>query len=197
MQISNLKKVFGSNAKSQEMLLLLKGLKDVVRHGYYDNEFIAVDRFCKDKDIFIVKSDFKIVISDKGQYSNKGVKTSVSDPNGMHFVYMSFNKDKAELAKVFEDTQNHKELGLLLGYPECCVDFFCVNFSEENVDLQHEVVSSPYTNLTRRGDDYVILSHFPCSSKCNESIGLAKKYFDCVKEFDPEHADELMKNLSE
>ena len=65
------------------------------------------------------------------------------------------------------------------------------NFSEENTNLEKNS-SNPYTNLSQRSKDYVILSHFPCNPECKESIILAKNYLETISKHDSEYARELM-----
>ena len=201
--IKDLIKIFETNTKSQEILFLLSDVKDVVRQGYYDYELIKIKEFCKINSLFLVLSEFKILLSDDNllekNYSNKGIKVSSENPKGMNFVYISKSEKLAYLASYYELINNYKKLGLLLGYPSCCVDFFCNSFSKDNYNL--EILSSkpylnPFTNLSKRKDDIVLLSHFPCNINCKKSISLAKKYFSVLKRDDPFYAKNLMEQLS-
>ncbi len=120
----------------------------------------------------------------------------------LYFVYISQDEEKAYLASYYELTNNHRGLGLLLGYPACCVDYFCRNFSEQNTNPEILSVNSSgfpenwYTNLSRRHEDYVIISHFPCRADCAESITLGKSFFALLQQKEPERAKELWESLS-
>ena len=196
--IPQLSSVFGSKTKAQEVLFLLQVLKEVVRQGFYEPELPAVEMFCRNKKLFAVKSRFKVLLADKveetladGHYSNKGVRISEQDPRpGMYFVYISKDERKAWLASYYERIRNDQELGLLLGYPSCCVDFFCQHFNAQKTNLQ-AAPANLWTNLTKRDQDAVLLSHFPCTSDCKESIIIAMKNLNFLATVEPQRAREL------
>jgi len=52
--ISKLARIFGSKTKAQEILLLVAGLKPVVRQGFYEYELPQVEQFCKENEIYLV-----------------------------------------------------------------------------------------------------------------------------------------------
>ncbi len=178
----------------------MKDAKKVVRQGFYDSELPRVEKFCQENNLYLVKSKFKVILGDgsddNSNYSNQGLRIPESDSRpGMFFVYFSKDEEKAWLASYYELMHNQRDLGLLLGYPKCCVDFFCRNFSSKNSNLQLKPTNL-FTNLTQREQDLVILSHFPCSSDCPESILLGKSYLQAIKEMDKPRAEELVKGLS-
>lgn len=194
MKINDLKKIFGSKTKAQEIFLLLKDVKPVVRQGFYDYELNKVEDFCKKNNFYLKKSNFKIKLDEiKNGFSNKGIRLKKNE-NGMYYVYISKNELKTILAKEFEEKNDNLNLGLTLGYPRCCINFFIKSFKEYLTDL--EIPSTnPYTNLSQRKNDCVILSHFPCSPECDVSIKLAKKYYNIIKEHDPKRAFEIKQIL--
>jgi hypothetical protein len=184
--------IFGSKTKAQEILLLLDDAKDVVRQGFYENELEAVEKFCRENGIFLVKSNFRVEL-EGSEYSNRGLRVP-ADREGMFFVYLSKDELMANMAAYYEFKRDDRNLGLILGYPSCCVDFFCRNFSEKNANPVHKP-TNPYTNLTKRNRDCVIISHFPCSSECRKSIELAKKYLNVISKHDAKRAEEMMNLL--
>ena len=191
MMIAELKPFFGSYSKAQEILFLVKDAKDVVRQGFYDKELPPLESFCKENRLCLVKSTFKVVLNDNSAYSNQGLRLPASDPQpGMYLVYISKDQQKAYLASYYELTENHQGLGLLLGYPACCILFFIQNFHEQNTNLELKPINL-YTNLTQRENDVVLLSHFPCSSDCQESIALGKKYLEVLQQVDKARAEKI------
>ena len=197
LTITELKNIFGSFQKAQEIFLLLADEKKVVRQGFYENETGKIIEFCKKHRIYLVKSRFKIILTDaeKG-FSNIGIKTKEDDErNGMIFLYLSKDEKSAYLASYYEIMNDSGNLGRILEYPECCIDFFLKNWSKENSNPEHEP-TNPYTNITRRNDDLVLISHFPCSSECKKSIALGKRYYNKLKGFDEDHAEILYIGLS-
>ena len=189
--LAALRTIFGSYSKAQEILFLLHDAKEVVRQGFYDKELPPLESFCTENRLCLVKSKFKVLLDDKETFSNKGTRIPENDPRpGMYFVYISKDETKANLAAYYELTQNHRELGLLLGYPACCIHFFIQNFHEQNTNLELKPINH-YTNLTQRENDVVLLSHFPCSSDCQESIALGKKYLEVLQQVDKARAEKI------
>ena len=193
--IKNLSYIFGSKTKAQEIMLLINNAKKVVRHGFYESELPRVQKFCHEQHLYVVRSKFKVLFADDELYSNKGIRIKESDPRlGMYLVYISANEEQAWLASYYEMMNNHRDLGKILGYPTCCVDFFCQNFSSKNPNLQGKATNM-FTNITQRDKDAVLLSHFPCSSDCQQSMVLGKKYLDTLIKIDKSRAVELMEAL--
>jgi hypothetical protein len=204
---NDLLKIFKNNIRSLEILYLLNDLKEVVRIDAYDEEFNLVLNFCKKNNLNIEMSDFKIIKeTDKGKglFSNKGIKTSLSSTEkGVVFLYISKSKEKAMLAKKFENESNNKDFGLILDYPKCCVDFFVKNNPVESQKQNDYILPALknsdnfvfpfYNNHAVRYFDVSLLSHFPCSFNCKESIKIAKKNLELIKKY----STELAKNFEE
>ena len=89
--MDELLEIFATKIKSLEILMLQNGLKDVVRHGYYEPELIKVTNYCKQNKLFLIKSPYKIIPVDTDKkFSNKGISVKVEDPReGFIFVYIS------------------------------------------------------------------------------------------------------------
>lgn len=186
MVVEDLSKIFGSKTKAREILLLLSGSKKLVRQAYFTSEIVFKDFFTHHS-IAMVVSPYKVRMAERG-YVNRG---ELGD-DGMHFVYFSASEELCFRAALAEAKGNHKLLGQLLGYPDCCVDYFSKEFSTNN-DPQLES-SFWQLNLSKRSEDAVLLSHFPCQD-CLQSLELAKEYFDVLKELDGEDSEKLKKNL--
>jgi len=190
--------IFGSKTKAEEILYLLNNKKKVVRQGFYESELWKIEKFCQENGLCIAKSKFKVLLADTseaGQYSNKGIRVPAHDPReGMYFVYISKEEQKSWLAAYYELMNNDNDLGILLGYPQCCVEFFCKRFTPDNPNLQLNPTNT-YTNLTKRNEDCVLLSHFPCHSECPESIRMARENYFLIKEIDEERAKEIIDKL--
>ncbi len=197
MELINLLPLFSTLTKSQEILLLLHDTKAVVRQGFYPQEISRLQQFCRKNGLSLAISKFKVLLAaGEKEYSNKGLRIPEHDPRpGMYFVYFSKEEKKALLASYYELIGNDRDLGLLLGYPECCVNFFVENFSENKTDLEFPPTNL-YTNLSKRGEDYVLLSHFPCSSECAASIELAKRYLHVLEKVEVERARQLLLQLT-
>ncbi|MBI2665156.1 DUF483 domain-containing protein [Candidatus Woesearchaeota archaeon] len=196
MNIKQLSRLFGSKIKAEEILYLLHDLKPVVRQGFYDHELPVVEKFCKKYGLVSLKSKFKVILADEGAYSNKGIRVKEDDSGqGMFFVYISKDEKKAYLAEYYELVQSDKELGLILGYPKCCVTYFLEHFNENNPNPV-QVSKNIYTNISQREKDLVLISHCPCSPGCSESISLGEKNLALLRKIDQERAKVIVDGLS-
>jgi hypothetical protein len=207
MNLDNLISIFGSRSKALEIFYLIHNAKSVVRHGFYDKELIKVKDFCEKNNLAIEIAPYKVILADpENKFSNKGFKTSIEDPrSGMHFVYISRDEQKAAEANTYEYKNDHKRLGLLLGYPECCCDFFVKNEPERSrLDNDYLLctlknskgLSFPFqNNIAIRDKDITLLSHFPCSFSCQKSIEIAKKHLKLISELDTNLAMKYVNDL--
>lgn len=206
--INNLVKIFGTKTKALEVLYMLDDIKPVVRHGFYDGELELIEEFCKLNNLYLEKSRFKVIILDaeEGEYSNKGIKVDINDERkGMFFIYISKDEKLAASAASYEQNNNHKNLGLILGYPECCADFF-IRYEPVKSQLTNDYVDVVlknssgikfqfYTNICKRDFDITLLNHFPCSFSCKKSIDLAKRHLETLRRYEPELAKDFIKKL--
>jgi len=193
--INKLALIFGSKSKAQEIVLLLKDAKKVVRQGFYPEELIRVEKYCQENNLYLVRSKFKVLMADEGVYSNKGIRVPEDDKRlGMHFVYISKVEEQCWLAAYHELMKNDQGLGILLEYPVCCVNYFCKNFNSNNTNPMHKPTNM-YTNLSKREQDCVLISHFPCKSDCALSAELGRRYLNVISGVDKPRAKELMEKL--
>ena len=189
--IQELQQIFHSIIKSLEVLYVIEGTKPCARILVFEDDLERVVDFLKDKRINAAISDFK-VLKQKIQsefYSDASTKIPKdADEKGYFFVYLSKNKEIAEKAKFLEENNKHMELGLLLGYPKCCCEFFERNFDGKNTDLTLKVLENSdgyefefYNNIAARHFDVALLSHLPHSFECKPSVEIAKNNLKIIK----------------
>jgi hypothetical protein len=199
--------IFKTRIKSLEIMLLLKGIKPAVRQIFYPHEINEVKKFCRGNSLFIVESEFKVKLADaSNEFSNKGIATKKEDSSCVSFYYISHDELLAYKASLYEIKKDHKNLGKILGYPDCCIDFFIAHSKErERLDNDYEIPVlnnskgnkfSFYNNIFQRKNDYSLLSHFPCSLSCKESSEIGKRHFETLYSSYPKISEEFKKNLS-
>ena len=196
--LSELQAIFKSTTKALEVLYVLKDLKPVARIMVNEDEYEAVNELLKKFNLTATLQGFKLEKTEQGAFSNKGLKLDLKDEKkGWYLVYVSKDKSKADLAKVAEFKDKHAQLGKILGYPECCCEFF-QKYTEEQSKKSNDFVlpslkeSEGYkfpfwSNVGVRHLDVTLISHFPCNFKCEKSIEIAKKNFEVLKN----NSDEL------
>lgn len=197
--IPKLQQIFHSITKSLEVLYVIEGIKPCARILVFEGELDKIKKFLLHEEIFFQISDFKVVKQNMQSefYSDKSIKIQKNTHfAGYFFVYISKDKKIAAQAKAAEEKNNHVGLGLILGYPKCCCEFFEKNFSEENSDLTLKILNSssgfefPFcSNIAARHFDVSLLSHFPHSFHCKPSIEIAKNNLNIIKKFSRETAE--------
>lgn len=208
--IEKLKGSLGSLNKALEIFYLINDLKPLCRFGFYESEINDIKRFCFENKLHITTSNFKVLLDSResmGDFNNKGYKTSLLNPfPGMVFAYISKDMDLANLAKYLENNNDQGKLGELLGYPECCIDFFIENMemqAKKNNDFVLPILENSNgfrfpkeMNIAARYFDFNILPFFPHSFNCKKSLKIGKAYLGEIAKHDPWLAADLSKKLS-
>lgn len=129
------------------------------------------------------------------------ISTSLEDAED--FRAASGDQDKKRMA-------DHKAIATLLGFPECCADFFVDCWPlffdpvwQSAVAGEHRVISDrvievvPHisTHQMLRYSGFRVTSHFPCSLDCEESIRVGEKWLETMAKYDPEGTEALVEIL--
>lgn len=196
--INQLQKIFHSIIKSLEVLHVTEGIKPCARMMVFEDELNKTADFLNQNNLSWAVSDFKAVKQSLQSefYSDKSIKIQKNDARkGYFFLYLSKNRETAEKARQAEEKSSHKELGLLLGYPECCCDFFGKNFNEKSTDITLRILENSsgfefpfYTNIAARHFDVSLLSHFPHSFDCRLSAEIAENNLIMLNKHSPQLA---------
>lgn len=123
----------------------------------------------------------------------------VSDADLRH-VYLGADHLAAHLVQTFETTDDRR-FGLALGYPKCCVEFFCQHYSTEHFDLIADVgaptnyIYNWQINRACRHFDYGLISHFPCHWDCPVSMQIAQDTHNALEKADAKLAAETAQCL--
>lgn len=192
--LEELQTIFNSTIKALDVLYVLENIKPVSRIMVKEDHR-SIIKFLEQNNLFCETSNFKIKKTDNTDYSDKGVKLPL-DKKGSYFLYISKNKELTEKAKYLEEKEKHYELGIILGYPECCSEFFKKNFpaeSKKNNDYVFPALENSkgfkfpfHTNIIARHLDLNLISHFPCNFNCSKSITTAKNNLECIKKHSAE-----------
>ena len=190
--IQNLSVLFKSTIKTLEILYVLENKKPAARILVNEDDLDSIIDFIKNNDLEYSLSNFKLKkINSNSYYSDKSVKISKdSEEHGYFSVCISKIKELAEKANAYQENNMHLELGIVLGYPKCCCDFFKEQFNENNYDLTLSALENsegyefPFqTNIATRHFDISLLNHFPCNFNCKPSIEIAKENLGIIKNF--------------
>lgn len=133
------------------------------------------------------------------------------------FIY-SVIADTYENAKKFQQASlgnvDHRTIGQLLGYPDCCIDFFLPVWLEKKIqdpmweiaentedmkkisENEIEVTGSPLLNRMARYFGFQVAPFFTHSYTCKEAIKFSESWFEIMADYYPYESDELIKLLS-
>lgn len=181
--------IFESNIKALEILCVINGVKPAARILVKEGKIGVVGDFLGKNGLHYCTSDFKLLKTDEGQYSDSGLRVSLNDKReGYYVMYIAKDSGKTDVIKRLEEGNDHYNLGIALGYPECCCRFFCDNFSKGNEDLTLGMLKNSggfsfdfRNNIAMRHFDVSLLFHFPCSFECKESVKTAQGNLDALK----------------
>lgn len=125
--------------------------------------------------------------------------------------------DDLEAGEIFSEASagntNHGDIGDLLGYPRCCIDFFNETWNSESIDPIYEsaintddaeindedevtVKCHPHCNNMLRYFGLRITPHLPCSMTCESTIKWGEEWVDIMRQIDNVATDWALELLS-
>jgi len=142
-----------------------------------------------------------------GGFAHEFSPTERNDPNRITYSVIAENPDIADKMKQAElemsGAERHDVVGELLGFPDCCRNFFANDWMSEGIrDPMYEIscntesaekidddptsvlVKDPNagTNIMWRYFGISFITHMPCSWECEESIKLARNRYRIMTE---------------
>ena len=193
---------------AKESLLAALGYK-TSRLGVHPNLFHEIIKIFDNYNVQYVIGNFRytyILDIGKGGWSNRfGSETHINDvnSNGDYFLYIADNLKKAKAAREKEEAEKEFEFGENLGIPPCCAQFY-VDHADEAFKKQNDFVlfvlektnsNPPYNywnNYIAQYFGYSLLSFFPCSFDCKESIKVSKQIFNILHKIYPGFANKFL-----
>lgn len=143
-------------------------------------------------------------VNESGSYSGFSHRHLPRMPNKPYHVYgAAVRNDDLEAGELFveysnSEPTNHEGIGLeLLGYPDCCVNFFKENWGKVSLDPVYEaaintknaevedgivtVEAHPFSNPMLRYFGLRITPHLPHSLECEKSIEWGYEWYELMK----------------
>lgn len=145
-------------------------------------------------------------------FSHRHFPVNELDSGSTVYGVLARNKDDAEAFRAASACKpvDHRKIGELLGFPECCTEYFNNTFGQIYDPVFQTAENSPHETIndttlvvdmhiaTQQMLRYVgfrLTSHFPCSLDCKASIEVGKVWYNLAKEVDPKGLDALEKIL--
>jgi len=162
---------------------------------YPENLDKSLEKFNKDGLIFI--PTWKIKTGESFSFKIKPLKP------GEAFYWSGYlvkTKKDGEILKKANQKHNHKIIGRMLGYPDCCIEYFIKNFPVNYdpiwVNLKGKVFGYPECNGMLRYFGPKIVAHYSCSPACESTRKIGKAWFKIMMEIDKDLAKELYNLLA-
>lgn len=168
-----------SNAWSEiEKATITHGLRDSILIYINTGKFLETKRWADKHGLIVVPLHYADV-SDYSSYGNNGGTSSMR-------VAITRTKEVAGVWMTAWKDSDNKKIGELLGFPECCCDFFEKYWVNEGYrDLTYPAYHNsesadgdPAANILGRWVGVRLVSHMPCSFGCKHSIEIGRQNRD-------------------
>ncbi len=194
----------------QELLAVKHGIKPVLRTVINPKNIKNIETLCREDNMFSMTKSFNHLYGTKFD-------------SALNVIYISKSKDLLNKAYLSDKSGDRKKLGEVLGYPECCVEFFSgalkdaespfpvktylktngkPSFLVNNVFKLESRLSSSGVEKIQKNPDFAnrishlfLISHIPCSYNCRESIKIGREMLVLLKREEPELAKEIASTL--
>lgn len=171
----------------------------MVKRGFREAAAYHIDYLCLIEEMEKIRKDGLIYtpLRKSGYYQGFAHFHHSVKPGEPFFWYgvLTKNLKDAERFKEADLKGDHKTIGKMLGYPECCIDYFIktfpINYDPVWVDLEGEITGYSEANQMLRYFGSRITSHLSCSPNCKATKEIGEVWFKIMKEFDENLANEL------
>lgn len=189
---------YGKNDLIIDWLLPLKHkIKDCLRFLLKRNDLERSIKLIElDKSLYCEVSDYHLEYNPDGLLGKS--KNDFDKNKSLYLLYISHAKEIIKKVKKFEEEILFREknltesqikiktaqIGELLGYPECCINFFSNNISATTPQLNFLVYRKSnnfFWQLNNLDARMNLLPHVPCDYCCKKSIKFAEKYLKAIQ----------------
>ncbi len=174
---------------SPKFIALKNGLKHLVKFMGYFEDYVYLKKICGGFSFYV---DF--------------IETG---HNGVYDIYVSDSKEIIEKIKdIFSPMSKYdifykeKYLGLLLGYPSCCVKNFIKVYKKENkypFNYFLHIVKNTKNVFDFRLNSFTkpntLIFHYPCSNNCRRSVKKVNELLHIIKNTDNKYYTTLIELL--
>lgn len=195
-----------------EKQTFLKGMRRVFVYHVNSTRFDASYEFLRENDLVFYPTNKSGIYQG---FSHKHMPVERGKPYTLYGAVV--RGDDKEAGRLFEEYSkgtpvNHVEIGKLLGYPECCLDFFDKTWNKTSIDPIYEsaidtedamiedntatVECHPYCNNMLRYFSIRITPHLPCNMQCEDTIKWGEQWIEVMNEIDAEATKWVVELLS-
>lgn len=185
-----------------DLLGVITGLKPSARCVIKENETDPFINFCQKYNLRYTFSDYRYNL----------LQNQVLAKNKLSNILIIYIAKSLKLCNKLKYYDEKDEIitGRLLGYPDCCIDFYLdlvknknrqdVDFVRESYANTHKKMDFRLNNLREwcRGIqiDFSLIDFFPCSYNCKNALKYASKLFRYMETIDKRLANNIKKQLT-
>jgi hypothetical protein len=184
-----------------DLLGVITGLKPSARCVIKESETNSFVDFCKKYNLKYALSEYRF-----NTLQNQVIVRDMS--SNILKIYISKSLKLCDKIKYY-DERDDKITGQLLGYPDCCVNFYLdliKNKNRQDIDFVLETYANSKNKLDFRINnvrewyeglqiDFSLIDFFPCSYECKNAIKYADKLFRYIEAINKKLASNLKKQL--
>lgn len=165
-----------------EIIATEQGLKPVSRFRCYDeSDYEHLKEACETYEIQVIR----------GHVTFDRYRT-----NAEEFGFYVYIEKAKRLDPSVNDSGDQARFGEILGYPKCCINNslkFSKSKGRKEKYLKDKIDFRLNTFL--KFSNFYLISHFPCSWKCNRTIKYADNLCQALADYDKNYFNLLKKNL--
>ncbi|NQU18392.1 MAG: DUF483 domain-containing protein [Candidatus Saganbacteria bacterium] len=191
----NISQVFGGLLCRNEilqLLFLLSGAKQAIRIVIRQKDLLYVRTLLLELNLSVERSDFFAVSrAVRGHYYTYKKADVSKDNKELVFLYVSKRAKVSLELKKSEAEEDSFKFGKLLGYPSCCIKKYLKTKINQIGDFimissaKSKIQTYPFLNNVALGIFGIrVISHFPCSLNCRNSLKIGKQYARVLEEID-------------
>ncbi|MBI4738155.1 DUF483 domain-containing protein [Candidatus Woesearchaeota archaeon] len=192
--------LFGSRIRALEVLFVLEDIKPVCRFELQPQQLMDVEPFFQSANLTYLASSIQPLMTPEQDTPDAQQQSQLSE---LTLVYISKNRSLAQEARIAETRFDHRRFGTLLGYPQCCIQFFCEHLTEaEELHHDHTLITArqsttfnPLLNISLQFFDWRIISHYPCHFNCPASIDQAQRMLKAIAKYNKDLVTEIEQHM--
>lgn len=186
----------GNLVSNAEYQMVLRGYRKCdVAHIYPETMYEQLKKFESDGLYFIPIRKAKKVYG----FAHRFYEPTKPEEVMIYGVISKNYSDAKKFAEAHSGNVDHKTIGELLGYPKCCIEFFCQYFPKGILDLIPVIEGEykyPELNIMIRYFGPRAIPFFPCSWSCKEAKKFADKFISLMSEEDERLTNLMLELLS-
>jgi len=178
-----------------EILALRADLRESVRDIARESEVPKLREAARRLGLDLVISTERVALHPGGTFE----RVPSSHPGADRRIVYIGTREGCIRARRHEEDGHIARLGSVLGYPECCIEFYVAQPKRDipvAIHRRSERFDIHAHSLLRGITGHGFISNFPCSYSCPQAVALGKKVRKLLREHDPAFEEEMRRHLT-